>query len=63
MRAAADRVWPWIAQLGRPEAVYSYDFLENLASYDMRRADRVVPEWQDVTAGDKVGLHPVVALE
>jgi hypothetical protein len=64
VRAAADRVWPWIAQLGQARGgFYSYDFLENLAGCDIHSADRVVPEWQDVTAGDKVGLHPEVALE
>lgn len=33
VRAAADRVWPWIAQLGQARGgFYSYDFLENLAA-------------------------------
>jgi hypothetical protein len=64
VRAPADQVWPWVAQLGQARGgFYSYDFLENLVGCDIHSADRVVPEWQDVEAGDKVGLHPEVALE
>jgi hypothetical protein len=64
VRVPADRVWPWIAQLGQARGgFYSYDFLENLAGCDIHSAGRVVPEWQDVKAGDKVGLHPELALD
>jgi hypothetical protein len=62
-RPAAD-VWPWIAQLGQGRGgLYSYDALENLVGCDMHSADRIVPEWQAVQAGDQVRLHPEVALE
>jgi hypothetical protein len=61
--AAADDVWPWIAQLGQSRGgFYSYDFLENLVGCDMHTADRVVPEWQSIAVGDDVRLHPEVAL-
>jgi hypothetical protein len=64
VRAPAHRVWPWVAQLGRARGgFYSYDFLENLVGCDIHSADRVAPEWQDVKAGDKVGLHPELALD
>jgi hypothetical protein len=64
VRAQADRVWPWVAQLGQARGgFYSYDFLENLVGCNIHSADRVVPEWQDVSAGDEVRLHPEVALE
>lgn len=64
IRAPADRVWPWIAQLGQARGgFYSYDFLENLVGCDIHSADRVVPEWQDIRAGDEVRLHPDVALQ
>ncbi len=53
--ASADRVWPWIAQLGQGRGgFYSYDFLENLVGCDIHSADRIVPEWQDVAVGDEV---------
>jgi hypothetical protein len=64
IRASADQVWPWIAQLGQGQGgFYSYDFLENLVGCDIHSADRITPEWQDVGVGDKVKLHPEVALE
>ena len=64
VRAPAARVWPWIAQLGQGRGgLYSYDFLENLIGCDIHSADRVVPEWQDIKAGDEVRLHPGAALE
>jgi hypothetical protein len=63
IRASADRVWPWIAQLGQGRGgFYSYDFLENLIGCDIHSADRIVPEWQDIRVGDEVKLAPEVAL-
>src|SRR6266851_6379390 len=63
VRAPAGRIWPWIVQLGQGRGgFYSYDFLENLAGCDIHSADRIVPEWQDVGAGDEVRLAPQVGL-
>ena len=62
--AAAEDVWPWVAQLGQGRGgFYSYDCLENLVGCDIRSADRVEPQWQDVQVGDPFRLHPQVALE
>ena len=59
VRASAEHVWPWIAQLGQGRGgFYSYDFLENLVGCDIHSADRIVPEWQDAGVGDEVKLHP-----
>jgi hypothetical protein len=59
----AGQVWPWIAQLGQGRGgFYSYDFLENLAGCHIHSADRIVPEWQELGAGDQVRLAPQVAL-
>jgi hypothetical protein len=62
--AAADDVWPWLAQLGQGRGgFYSYDWLENLIpGMDIRNADRIVPEWQQITVGAEVRLAPEVAL-
>lgn len=61
-RPAAE-VWPWIAQLGQSRGgFYSYDALENLVGCDIHSADRVVPEWQEIRAGDSVRLHRDVPL-
>ena len=63
IEAAADRVWPWIAQLGQGRGgLYSYDWLENLLGCNIHSADRVVPQWQRVEVGDEVKLHPQVSL-
>jgi hypothetical protein len=63
VRAGADGVWPWIAQLGQGRGgFYSYDFLENLVGCDIHSATRVVPEWQSIDVGDAVYLHPEVGL-
>ena len=62
--ASADRVWPWIAQLGQGRGgFYSYDFLENLMGCDIHSADRIMPERQDVAVGDEVRLAPEVSLK
>jgi hypothetical protein len=59
IRAPADQVWPWIAQLGQGRGgFYSYDFLENLIGADIHSADRIVPELQDIHVGDEVLLGP-----
>jgi hypothetical protein len=63
IRASADTVWPWIAQLGQGRGgFYSYDFLENLVGCHIHSADRVVPEWQQVSVGEQVKLAPEVSL-
>jgi hypothetical protein len=61
--APTDRVWPWLAQMGQGRGgLYSYDWLENLVGCQIRSARRVVPEWQQVSVGDDVRIHPDVAL-
>ena len=61
--AEAEAVWPWLAQLGQGRGgFYSYEALENLLGCDIHNADRVVPEWQSITVGDEVRLHPEVAM-
>jgi hypothetical protein len=63
IHADTDAVWPWIAQLGQGRGgFYSYDMLENLLGCDIHSANRIVPEWQSVTVGADVNLHPDVAL-
>ncbi|HEV8682296.1 MAG TPA: SRPBCC family protein [Actinomycetota bacterium] len=63
IRASADQVWPWIAQLGQGRGgFYSYDFLENLVGCDIHSANRIVSDWQDIGVGDQVKLHPEVSL-
>lgn len=52
-------VWPWLVQIGQNRGgFYSYTSLENLVGCQMRNADEIVPEWQDLKVGDEVWLHP-----
>lgn len=63
IRAGAEQVWPWLAQLGQARGgFYSYDFLENQVGCHITSAERIVPQWQAVAVGDPVHLHPEVAL-
>jgi hypothetical protein len=63
VRAPAAQVWPWVAQLGQGRGgFYSYDFLENLVGCDIHSADRIIPRWQAIKAGDEVKLAPQVTL-
>lgn len=53
--APPSRVWPWLVQMGFGRAGwYSYDRVDITG----RSADRVVPEWQSVSAGDTMPTHP-----
>ncbi len=57
--ATADKVWPWLAQMGQGRGgFYSYEGLENLVGCDIHNADRIVAELQDFKVGDGVKLHP-----
>ena len=59
IRASADQVWPWIAQLGQGRGgFYSYDFLENLVGANIHSVHRIVPELQQIEVGDQILLGP-----
>ena len=59
INARVSDVWPWLVQIGQTRGgFYSYTWLENIVGCDMHNADRVVPEWQTLRAGDVVWLHP-----
>jgi hypothetical protein len=51
--APPSAVWPWIVQMGPGRAgAYTYDWIENLLGLNMHSADRIHPEWQDLSVGD-----------
>lgn len=62
-------VWPWLVQLGQDRAgFYSYEWIENAMGLEIHNADTIIPEWQQLEAGDQIMLAedfgvPVVALE
>lgn len=58
IHAPADAVWPWIAQIGQDRAgFYSYTVLENLAGYEMRNLDFLLPAIQHWNADDKLWMY------
>jgi hypothetical protein len=62
INAPVERVWPWLAQIGQKKGgFYSYTRLENLVGCNMRNANRIVPEWQNLKVGDEIWLHPKVS--
>jgi hypothetical protein len=57
IHAPVGKVWPWLAQIGQDRAgFYSYDMLEQLALAGIHNGDEIVPEWQELAAGDTVRL-------
>jgi hypothetical protein len=52
-------VWPWLVQMGSGRGgVYTYDWIENLFGLDMHSTRQVLPQFQDVKAGDEFPLGP-----
>jgi hypothetical protein len=57
--APTTRVWPWIVQMGKDRAgFYSYEPIENTMGLDIRNADRIIPEFQNLRVGDIFPLGP-----
>jgi hypothetical protein len=52
IEAPPREVWPWLVQMGHGRAGwYSWDRLDNVG---VPSADRIHPEWQDVSVGDRL---------
>lgn len=59
IHAPPSEVWPWIVQVGQGRGgFYSYTWLENLVGCEMKNADRIIPEFQNLKVGDQIYLHP-----
>ena len=57
VRAPAGAIWPWLAQMGSGRGgAYSYDWIENLLRLNMHSAGEILPEYQDIRAGDELPL-------
>jgi hypothetical protein len=57
--APCEQVWPWLAQVGQGRGgLYSYDVLEDLIGCDIHSADAILPEHQDLGAGDLIRMGP-----
>ena len=56
IHAPPEEIYPWIVQMGLSRAGwYSYDLLDNLGR---RSAERIIPELQDIQAGDLIPMSP-----
>jgi hypothetical protein len=54
--APPSRVWPWLVQMGVDRAGwYSWDRLDNFGRHS---AERVHPEWQEISVGDRLTAMP-----
>jgi len=59
IQAPVSMVWPWLIQMGQGRGgLYTYERLENLVGCEMKNADNIIPEFQDIQVGDKVRLVP-----
>jgi hypothetical protein len=57
--APPDAIWPWLVQMGSGRGgVYTYDWIENLLGLNMHSTDRILPQFQDLKAGDELPLGP-----
>ena len=55
VHAPASDVWPWLVQLGAGRGgLYTYDRAERLIGVDLRNADRILPQHQQLAVGDTI---------
>jgi hypothetical protein len=59
VRAPAEAVWPWIAQIGQGRGgFYTYQTLENLVGCRIANTTEILPEHQHPVVGQGIHLHP-----
>jgi hypothetical protein len=57
--APPEAIWPWLVQMGVGRGgAYTYDWIERLFGLDIRSADRIIPELQDLHEGDVLPMRP-----
>jgi len=55
--APPSAIWPWLAQMGSGRGgAYTYDWIENLLGLNMHSADKILPQYQDITMGDELPM-------
>jgi hypothetical protein len=58
IEAPPSAVWPWLVQMGQGRGgFYSHDRLERLVGADIRNANEIHPEWQQLAVGDLVRTY------
>lgn len=59
IQAPPGAVWPWLAQMGSGRGgAYTYDWIAYLLGLDMHSADTILPQFQQIKAGDEFPLGP-----
>src|ERR1051326_4906454 len=59
VKAPPEAIWPWLVQMGSGRGgAYTYDWIENLLGLNMHSASRILPQFQDLKAGDELPLGP-----
>ena len=57
--AAGPDVWQWVVQFGLGRAgFYSYELFERLIGIPVKNVESVVQEFQSLSVGDEIRLHP-----
>ncbi len=60
--APQEQVRAWVVQMGQGRGgFYSFDVLENLIRCDIHSADKIIPQLQELHAGDLILLAPAEA--
>lgn len=59
INAPISNVWPWLVQMGQGRGgFYTHEWVENLIGADIRNADKIIPELQNLAVGDSIRLTP-----
>jgi hypothetical protein len=57
--APAEKVWPWLVQIGRGRGgFYTYTAIERLLGADIDNLDRIDPNLQTLKPGDRIWMTP-----
>ena len=55
--APPSAIWPWLVQMGPGRGgAYTYDWIERRLGIDIRNTDRIIPELQNLKAGDDIPM-------
>ena len=54
--ATPEQVWPWLVQMGETPrgGFYTYTWIERLLGMDVRNANVILPQFQELEAGDRL---------
>ena len=62
IRGTPEQIWPWLAQMGYGRAgLYGFDIVRGPGG--ARSAERILPQFQDIPAGDSVSADPVTPMK